>query len=167
MWCWCSPWSLLEWWLGSLRRKKKVGAVKLGSIQMSLQTKKSYMIYFWLSWWMTSISDRVQNNCTHQEIHEISSKGIPEAEIVFLLVDRVFICLPDHDWCYSMMICFLEKMAFRLSFTFLYAIQMNSFYYCFLLKNYFLLLCVCVCVCVCVCMQNRRGAIKCVWRAED
>lgn len=46
---------------------------------------------------MTPIYDMVRNHFTHQEIHEISSKGISGAEILFILVERVLIGLADHD----------------------------------------------------------------------
>lgn len=40
---------------------------------------------------MTSISDMIQNNFTHQEIHEIFSNGVSGAEMLFVLVERVYL----------------------------------------------------------------------------
>lgn len=87
----------------------------------------------------------VQSNFTHQEVHEISSKGVSGAEVLRILVDRAFICLPDHDWCYPTLICFLKKAGAlaRLS-VFMCHTNDCSVYYPSLLKKTYLLLYVCV-----------------------
>lgn len=98
----------------------------------------------------------VQSNFTHQEVHEISSKAVSGVEVLCILLDRAFICLPDHDWCYPMLICFLKKLVLWVGFTLSCAIQMIavSVIPSFLKKRIY--------YCMCVCMQNGGGAIKCV-----
>lgn len=121
----------------------------------STKIKKPEVIYFSLSRWVTSISDMVQNNFTHQEVHEISSKGVSGAEVLCILVDRAFICLPDHDWYYPTLICFLKKLVLWVGFTFSCAIQMIAVSIIPSFLKMYLLLYVCV-------HAEWGGAIKCV-----
>lgn len=58
----------------------------------------------------------VRNHFTHQEIHEISSKGISGAEILFILVERVLIGLADHDGAIQCWFAILKKRVFSVIF---------------------------------------------------
>lgn len=89
---------------------------------------------------MTSIYDMVQNHFTHQEIHEISSKGISGAEILFILVERVLIGLTDHDSAIQCWFAILKKRVFSAIFILSCHVNDYSLYYASFFKILFIII---------------------------
>lgn len=134
-------WTLI-WMMAGVTEKKRVDSENIKVYNCHFKKKMSE-VTFPITPWMTSIYDMARNRFTH---HEISSKGISGAEILFILVERVLIGLTDHDGAIQCWFAILKKRVFSVIFILSYVMWMIIV--CIMspsLKFYLLLLYKCEC----------------------